>query len=113
MESKKIGIKETRERLAKRKPSPERRRQLFVEHLSSEKFCEILDGFPPMFRIELTNIREDFDGYWEKTIVNGKTAWQKGDRVLLSQSLFPFKKEVCDAIDREIGVYSFLSKIAF
>jgi hypothetical protein len=58
-----------------------------------------------MFRFKLTNVRDDFDGYWEKTILDGKTAWRKDDRVLLSQVLFTFRKEVCDAIDGEIGVY--------
>jgi hypothetical protein len=105
MESKRIDLKNMREQIARRKTSAETKRKLFIENLSREKFCEILDRLPSMFRFGLTNIREDFDGYWEKTIVDGKTAWQKDDRVLLSQFLFPFKKEVCDAIDREIDVY--------
>jgi len=88
-----------------RKASAEARGKLFIENLSRENFCEILDRLALMFRFELINIREGFDGYWEKTIVNGKTAWRKDDRVLLSQFLFPFKKEVFDAIEGEIGVY--------
>jgi len=105
MESQRNNLKKMRERLAKRKASAEEKRKLFIENLSRENFCEILDGLPSMFRFKLTNIRDDFDGYWEKTILDGKTAWRKDDRILLSQFLFTFRKEVCDAIDREIGVY--------
>lgn len=89
----------------KRKASAEEKRNLFIENLSRETFCEILEGLPSMFRFKLTNVRDDFDGYWEKTILDGKTAWRKDDRVLLSQFLFTFREEICDAIDREIGVY--------
>lgn len=105
MESKRIDLKNMIEPLAKRKASAEEKRKLFIENLSAEKFCEILDGLPSMFRFKLTNVRDDFNGYWEKTILDGKTAWRKDDRVLLSQFLFTFREEVCDAIDREIGVY--------
>jgi len=105
MEPKRISLKEMRERITKRKVFAERKRNLFIEELSRDKFCEMLDALPSTFGFELRNIREDFDGYWQKTILDEKTAWQKDDRVLLSQFLFPFKMEVCDAIDREIGVY--------
>ena len=105
MESKRIDLKKMTERIAKRKASPEEERKLFIKNLSREKFCEILDGLPSTFRLKLRNVRDDFDGYWEKTILDGKTAWRKDDRVLLSQFLFAFREEVCDAIDREIGVY--------
>jgi len=105
MESKRIDLKNMREQMTRRKASAEGKRKLFIENLSREKFCEILDSLPSMFRFKLTNIRDDFDGYWEKTILDGKTAWGKDDRVLLSQFLFTFREEVCDAIDREIGVY--------
>jgi DNA-directed RNA polymerase subunit RPC12/RpoP len=100
-----IDLSKMKERIPKRKVSAERKRKFFIENLSRQKFCEMLDALPSMFRFELRNIREDFDGYWQKAILDGKTAWQKGERVLLSQFLFPFKREVCDAIDREIGVY--------
>jgi hypothetical protein len=94
-----------REQMVKRKASPEKERKLFIENLSREKFCKILDGLPSTFRFKLTNVRDDFDGYWEKTIFDGKTAWRKDDKVLLSQFLFAFREEVCVAIDREIGAY--------
>jgi len=94
-----------REHMVKRKASPEKERKLFIENLSREKFCKILDGLPSTFRFKLTNVRDDFDGYWEKTILDGKTAWRKDDKVLLSQFLFAFREEVCVAIDREIGAY--------
>lgn len=100
-----IDLEEIRERITKRRIPEEAKRRLFIANLNREKFCEILDSLPSTFGFELRNICEDFDGYWQKTVQDGKTAWRKDDRVLLSQYLFPFKEEVCDALDREIGVY--------
>jgi len=105
MESKTIDLKEMRERMAKRKASADEKRKLFIENLSRKKFCEILDDLAPMFRFELMNICEDFDGYWEKIILGGKTVWRKGEEVLPSSSFFPFRKEVFDAIDKERNIY--------
>ena len=89
-----------------RKASVETRRKLFIETLSREKFYAILDGLPSMFRLELKNIREDFDGDWERTILDGQTAWQKGDKILLNPELFLFKEEVIDAIERKYYLMS-------
>lgn len=103
MESKRIDFKKMRERMAKRKASA--KEKLFILNLSKEKFCEILDDLAPMFRFELLNTCEDFDGYWEKIILDGKTVWRKGEEVLPSSSFFPFRKEVFDAIDKERNIY--------
>ena len=103
MESKRIDLKNMRERIAKRKASVEKK--LFIINLTKENFCEILDDLAPMFRFELLNTCEDFDGYWEKKILDGKTVWRKGEEVLPSSSFFPFRKEVFDAIDKERNIY--------
>jgi predicted DNA-binding protein YlxM (UPF0122 family) len=87
----------------KREASAEKK--FFIINLTKEKFCEILDDLAPMFRFELMNICEDFDGYWEKIILDGKTVWRKGEEVLPSSSFFPFRKEVFDAIDKERNIY--------
>lgn len=103
MIQKDLDLKEMRERMAKRKASAEKK--LFIINLTKEKFCEILDDLAPMFRFELLNICEDFDGYWEKKIFDGKTVWRKDEEVLPSSSFFPFRKEVFDAIDKERNFY--------
>ena len=99
MESKRIDLKEMREMLGKRKAGAERKTNLFLESLSRENYCELLDSLPISYILKLKNIREDIDGDWERTILDGQTAWQKGDRILLNQDLFPFKKEVIRTIE--------------
>ncbi len=75
MNIKGLEIKKMTGRIAKRKASVEKK--LFIINLTKEKFCEILNNLAPMFRFELINICEDFDGYWEKKILDGKTVWRK------------------------------------
>ena len=107
MESKRTHVKKIRERVAKRKASFEKRERLrlFIENLSTEKFCEILDGLPSMFRIELTSTREDFAGYWEKRIIDGNTVWYKDGRFLPSSFFFPFREKFFDIIDKQKDTY--------
>jgi predicted DNA-binding protein YlxM (UPF0122 family) len=64
-----------------------------IKNLTIEKFCQILDGLPLDFKIELQG------KVLSKILMNGKTAWQIDDRVLLNPILFAFKKEIFDAIE--------------
>jgi len=63
-----LELKKMRERIAKWRESDERRIRLFIENLSTENFCRVLDSLPLKFKFQLTNISEEFDGNWEKTI---------------------------------------------
>ena len=65
------------------------------------KFCEILDDLPINFRFKLNNVSKDFNGSWEKTVLNGTTAWQKGSKLLFNSSFYPFRKKVFEGIEKE------------
>ena len=65
------------------------------------KFCEILDDLPVNFRFRLNNVSKDFDGSWEKTVLNGTTAWQNGSNILFNSSFFLKRDQVLEAIERE------------
>jgi hypothetical protein len=65
------------------------------------KFCEILDDLPINFIFKLNKVSKGFNGSWKKTDLNGATAWQKGLRILFNSSLYPVRKEVFQAIEKE------------
>ncbi len=65
------------------------------------KFCEILDDLPINFIFKLNKVSKGFNGSWKKTDLNGATAWQKGHRILFNSSLYPVRKEVFQAIEKE------------
>jgi hypothetical protein len=118
MESKRIDLKEMRERNIKRKESVEKKRKLLIESLSEEKFCEILDILPFMFEFKLSNISEDADGSWvkeyfQKNEPETRRPWEShyvwhnltNDRYCSSASLFSYKDRVVDAIYKK-GAFS-------
>jgi hypothetical protein len=100
-----LELKKMRERIAKRRESDERRIKLFIENLSTENFCGVLDSLPLKFKFKLTNISEEFDGNWEKTIFEDKTQWNKDGKFLLSSSFYKFRDKVFDEILKEKGGY--------
>lgn len=82
-----------------RKTAAKRKSPIAKARANVIKFCEILDDLPINFRFKLNNVSKDFNGSWEKTVLNGATAWQNGPRILFNSSFYPFRKRVFEAIE--------------
>ncbi len=65
------------------------------------RFCEILDDLPTNFSFKLNKVHKDFNGSWEKTVLNGTTVWHNGSMILLKSSFFRLREKVFDAIEKE------------
>lgn len=83
-------------KVAKKKTSP-----ITKARANVIKFCEILDKLPVGFILKLDNVSQEFDGSWEKIVLNGTTVWQNGARILFNSSFFVKRNQVLEAIERE------------
>jgi len=79
-----------------KKPSPTEKARA-----NAIKFYEILNDLPSDFSLGLNNVSKEFNGTWKKTVVNGLTAWQNETKILFNASLYPVRKEVFQAIEKE------------